>query len=206
MAIAQKELKRMLAYSSIAQIGYIGLGIGLANPLGYTGAFLHLLNHAIMKACLFLVAGHLRIRTGTTELSAFQGAGRRQFPWTTAAFTLAALSMVGIPPLAGFFGKWYLALGAIQGGRWGHLAVILLGSLLTAVYFFRALEIFYLAPPTPAGETGKTAHGNDGAPGKAEGYEILVPVLTLAACLILLGILNASVVAAIRKMLPPGME
>lgn len=204
MAIAQTELKRMLAYSSIAQIGYIGLGVGLANPLGYIGALLHLMNHAVMKACLFLVAGHLRIRTGTTEFCAFPGSGRRHFPWTLAAFTLAALSMVGIPPLAGFFSKWYIVLAAIEKGSWGYLAVILLGSLLTAVYFFRVLEIFYLQSPTRTEKASIVDYAK--VPGNSEGYAILVPVLTMAGGLILLGVFNATIVAAIRQMLPLGME
>jgi multicomponent Na+:H+ antiporter subunit D len=110
MAMAQKEMKRMLAYSSVAQIGYIGLGIGLANPFGFIGAVLHLLNHAFMKACLFLVAGNLRAKTGHSDISLMDDSFRKKYPWTMAAFTVAALSMVGLPPLAGFFSKWYLAL------------------------------------------------------------------------------------------------
>jgi multicomponent Na+:H+ antiporter subunit D len=159
-----------------------------------------------MKSCLFLVSGHLQICTGTTELSSFRGAGRKAFPWTMVAFTLAALSMIGIPPLAGFFSKWYLVLAAIEGQSWGYLLIILLGSLLTAIYFFRVLEIIYLAPPTPAGIGHKAKHGNGWVPGKSEGYETLIPILTLAGGLILLGILNAPIVAVVRKMLPPGME
>jgi multicomponent Na+:H+ antiporter subunit D len=142
MAIAQSDFRRMLAYSSVSQIGYIGLGIGLANPLGLIGALLHILNHAFMKACLFLVAGSIRFRTGRWEVSSFAGLGRKM-PWTMAAFTVSALSMIGIPPAAGFFSKWYLLLGSVDAGNWIFAATILLSSLLTAVYFFRVLEQVY---------------------------------------------------------------
>ncbi|MBS3944256.1 MAG: monovalent cation/H+ antiporter subunit D family protein, partial [Melioribacter sp.] len=118
MAIAQKELKRMLAYSSVAQIGYIGLGIGLANPFGFIGAVLHLLNHAFMKATLFFIAGNLRNKTGNSDITLFDDSYRKKYPWTMASFTIAALSMVGLPPLAGFFSKWYLVLGTIENSKW----------------------------------------------------------------------------------------
>jgi len=111
MAIAQKDFKRMLAYSSVGQIAYIGLGISLANPLGIIGALLHILNHAFMKSCLFLVAGGIKQQIGSTDITKFEGLGRRM-PLTMLAFTVAALSMVGIPPPAASLasGTWHLAL------------------------------------------------------------------------------------------------
>ena len=102
MAIAQRDFKRMLAYSTVAQVSYIGLGIGLANSLGLIGALLHILNHAFMKSCLFLVVGGIRHQTGLREIPWFSGLGRHM-PLMMAAFSMAALSMVGIPPTAGFF-------------------------------------------------------------------------------------------------------
>ncbi|MCJ7579402.1 MAG: monovalent cation/H+ antiporter subunit D family protein, partial [Candidatus Aminicenantes bacterium] len=140
MAISQDELKRMLAYSSISQIGYIGLGIGLSNPYGIIGAVLHILNHGLMKACLFLVAGNFRMKLGHTNIREFNASLRKTMPWTTASFVAGALAMVGIPPTVGFFSKWYLALGTIENRSWILLAVILLSSLLNAVYFFRIIE------------------------------------------------------------------
>jgi multicomponent Na+:H+ antiporter subunit D len=187
MAVAQRELKRMLAYSSIAQVGYIGLGIGLANPLGLIGAVLHVMNHAAMKALLFLVAGNYRTVLGHSDIPGLDGSVRRRMPWTTAAFSVGALSMIGIPPLAGFFSKWYLALGAVAKGQWAFLAVILISSLLNAVYFFRVIERLYLAKPA-AGEE---------APRTEAGPSMLIPVLTLAAALAALGVFNAVIVNAI---------
>src|SRR6056297_3740311 len=134
MAIAQTEMKRMLAYSSVSQIGYIIMGLSLANPFGFIGAILHVLNHALMKALLFLVSGSMRLKEGHSLITKFDNSYRKKYPWTMAAFTTAAISMVGLPPLAGFFSKWYLALGTIENSNWILLAVILISSLLNAVY------------------------------------------------------------------------
>jgi multicomponent Na+:H+ antiporter subunit D len=202
MAIAQKEMKRMLAYSSVAQIGYIGLGIGLANPLGFIGAVLHVMNHAIMKALLFLTAGHFRMKLGHSKIPDFDETVRRRMPWTTAAFTVGALSMVGLPPAVGFFSKWYLALGAISRANWVFLGVILLSSLLNAVYFFRTIERLYFV------RSPKTASGPTPNPARSEApASMLLPLILLAAAIIALGLLNAAIVKGILRLaVPPGME
>ena len=202
MAMAQKEMKRMLAYSSVAQIGYIGLGIGLANPFGFIGAVLHLLNHAFMKACLFLVAGNLRTKTGHSDISLMDDSFRKKYPWTMAAFTVAALSMVGLPPLAGFFSKWYLVLGTIENSRWIYLAVILISSLLNAVYFFRILEKVYMRSPVKEKSDGDISDNikiDEVVP------SMLIPTIVLAVGLIILGILNVVIVDQIYKMMPEGL-
>ncbi|MFC2040357.1 monovalent cation/H+ antiporter subunit D family protein [Chloroflexota bacterium] len=190
MAITQRDLKRMLAYSTVGQIGYIGLGIGLANPLGLIGALLHILNHAFMKCCLFLVAGGIRKQTGLREIPWFTGIGRRM-PLMMAAFSVAALAMIGIPPTAGFFSKWYLVLGSIASGNWTFVAVLLASSLLTAVYFFRIIEKVYTNPT-------KNANLNQNA--SEPGPRILAPILVLAFGIIVLGVFNAFIVT---KVLAP---
>ncbi len=206
MAIIQPELKRMLAYSSVSQLGYIAAGIGLASPLGFIGAVLHILNHAFMKACLFLVAGNLRVRRGHSHIPRFDRSLRQAMPWSMAAFALAALSMIGIPPTAGFFSKWYLALAALEQANWLLLAALLASSLLNAVYFFRVLERVYLIrAPTPQGVGGLGA-----APAVLEEGEasssMLVPTLVLAGGLLVLGLGNAWLVThLIRPMLPAGL-
>jgi len=189
MAIAQKEFKRMLAYSTVAQVAYIGLGIGLANPLGLIGGLLHILNHAFMKSCLFLVAGGVRYQTGLHEIPKFAGLGRKM-PLMMAAFTAAALSMVGIPPTCGFFSKWYLLLGSIDANNWVFVAVILVSSLLTAVYFFRVIEKLYAIPSSgdPAVEQATEPSAR-----------ILVPILILAVGVIVLGLINAVIVTQVLK-------
>ncbi len=186
MAIAQTDLRRMLAYSSISQVAYVGLGFGMAHPLGLIGALLHVANHAVMKGCLFFVAGSVRQRTGRVEISQLTGLGR-QMPWTMGAFTVAALSMVGIPPAAGFFSKWYLLLGALEVANPWFVAVILLSSLLNAVYFFRILENVY------AKSSAKPSFvERDDAPAS-----MLVPTLILALALLALGLGNSIIVTRV---------
>lgn len=205
MAITKTELKRMLAYSSVAQVGYIAVGIGLGSPLGFIGAVLHTVNHACMKACLFLVSANLRVRQAHTYIPRFDQHLRRAMPWSMGAFSLAALSMIGLPPTAGFFSKWYLALGALEQSNWLFLAVLLVSSLLNAVYFFRVLERVYLIPgreaPAPSAEP---AAGS--AVLREVGGSMLVTTLALAASLLVLGIGNAWIVThLIRPMLPSGL-
>ena len=189
MAIAQKDFKRMLAYSTVAQVAYIGLGIGLGNQLGMIGALLHILNHAFMKSCLFLVAGGIRYQTGLHKISQFTGLGRKM-PLMMSAFTVAALSMVGIPPTAGFFSKWYLVLGGIEANNWVFVAVILASSLLTAVYFFRMIEKLFATPS-----------GGDPAVEQARepSARILTPIIILAIGIIVLGLINALIVSYVLQ-------
>ena len=209
MAMAQNEMKRMLAYSSVAQIGYIGLGIGMANPFGFIGAVLHILNHAFMKGALFLVAANLRKNSGHSDISKLDASYRGKLPWSMAAFTLAALSMIGLPPTAGFFSKWYLALAAIDKGNWVFLAVILISSLLNAVYFFRILEKVYLVPPQ--GQKEGEGLSNQGKTGRMsvlgeEEYTLMIPAVVLSFSLLLLGLGNAIIVKGIiQRIIPLGM-
>jgi multicomponent Na+:H+ antiporter subunit D len=196
MAIAQRDLKRMLAYSSVAQLGYIGLGIGLANPWALTGALLHILNHATMKCCLFLVAGSVALRTRRTAVAEYAGLGRAM-PWTFASFTLAALAMIGLPPTSGFFSKWYLLLGTIRGGSWTLAAVVVGSSLLTAVYFFRLIERIYTAPAVAA----------DGLPDGDADFAMLAPTLALGVAVVVLGLCNAWLVThVLAPALPSGLR
>jgi multicomponent Na+:H+ antiporter subunit D len=200
LAMTQNELKRMLAYSSVSQIGYIGLGLGLANPMGLIGAVLHVLNHGLMKACLFLVAGNFRIQLGHSRIDKMDDTLRKRMPWTSAAFVAGATAMIGIPPTVGFFSKWYLALGTISGRKWHFLAVILLSSLLNAIYFFRVIEKMYLRPINGEGEDKKWVKS------KEAGLSMLLPTLVLALLLFLVGLLNSIIVKGILfKILPPGI-
>lgn len=196
MAIAQTEMKRMLAYSSVSQIGYIIMGLSLANPWGFAGALLHVLNHAVMKACLFMVSGHLRVKEGHSDISLFDDSYRKKYPWTMAAFSIGAISMVGLPPLAGFFSKWYLALGTIDNGNWLFLAVILVSSLLNAVYFFRILEKVYMMNPSK--EQKKPSGGSYNEP-KAS---MLIPTSVLALSLFVIGFANAAIVGILLGVFP----
>lgn len=196
MAIAQTEMKRMLAYSSVSQIGYIIMGLSLANPLGFAGALLHVLNHAVMKACLFMVSGNLRLKEGHSDISRFDDSYRKKYPWTMASFSIAAISMVGLPPLAGFFSKWYLALGTIDNENWLFLAVILISSLLNAVYFFRILEKVYMMNPDKDQKKAAVAEKNE-APAS-----MLIPTSVLAIALFVIGFANAAIVGFLFNVFP----
>ncbi|MCA1755649.1 MAG: hypothetical protein LC641_13335 [Spirochaeta sp.] len=134
-AMAQTDIKRMLAYSSIAQIGYVFLGIGLMQATGITGGLLHIFNHAMMKSMLFLSAGAIIYCTGIRTIKDMKGIGL-QMPLAMSAFTVGAMAMVGIPATNGFISKLYLALGAFEAGRPVYLGVILLSSLLNGIYYF----------------------------------------------------------------------
>jgi multicomponent Na+:H+ antiporter subunit D len=196
MAIAQSEMKRMLAYSSVSQIGYIIMGLSLANPWGFAGAMLHVLNHAVMKACLFMVSGNLRLKEGHSDISRFDDSYRKKYPWTMASFSVAAISMVGLPPLAGFFSKWYLALGTIDNSNWLFLAVILISSLLNAVYFFRILEKVYMMDPDKGQKEPKDGEYNEV---KAS---MLWPTTIFAVSLIVIGFANAVIVGILLDIFP----
>lgn len=180
LAIAQTNLKRMLAYSSVGQIGYIVLGAALVNRVAMTGSLMHILNHALMKGTLFMVAGAVVYMTGTAEISELRGMGRRM-PFTMAAFTIGALSMIGVPLTVGFVSKWYLALGAIRAGMWFLVPVILVSSLLTAVYFWRIVEGIYFAPAEDHSESPAECRGD--APAM-----MVIPTLVLAVLCIVFGI------------------
>ena len=142
IAIYQENVKRLLAYSSVAQIGYMILGISLGTVTGLTAGLLHLFNHALMKAALFMCMGAVAYRMGSVRLEAFRGLGR-QMPWTMATFVGGGLSLIGIPLTVGFVSKWFLVLAAIEARLWWVAFLILLGSLLAVVYVWRVVETAY---------------------------------------------------------------
>jgi multicomponent Na+:H+ antiporter subunit D len=142
VAVFQHGVKRMHAYSSVAQIGYMLLGIGLMNVTGLTATLLHLFNHALIKGALFLAIGALSYRLGATRLSALAGIAR-QMPWTMAAFVVAGLSLIGVPGTVGFVSKWYLILAALENGWWLVVVLVIVGSLIAVVYIGRVIEVAY---------------------------------------------------------------
>ena len=146
VAIYQGDVKRLLAYSSVAQIGYMLVGIGLASTTGITGAILHLFNHALMKGALFLALAAVAYRLGSTALHDMKGLGRRM-PWTMLAIVVGGLSLVGVPATVGFISKWYLVLAALEQGLWPLALLILLGSVLAVIYIWKLVEVAYLSKP-----------------------------------------------------------
>ena len=144
-AITQEELKRRLSYSTVAQVGYLFLGLGLINLTGLTGTLFYLASHAVIKSTLFLAAGAMITATGKKNISDLAGIGKKM-PITMAAFTVASLGLIGIPLFSGFIGKWYLLLGSLESGNILPAAVIILGSVLCAVYLLPIIRIAYFEP------------------------------------------------------------
>jgi len=141
VALRQDNLKLRLAWSTVSQLSYIVLCALLVTPLGIVGGALHIVMHAFAKITLFFCAGAILVATNKTRISEMNGLGRRM-PWTMAAFTVGALSMIGVPPMAGFISKWYILLAAIDVQQMFAVGVIILSTLLNAAYF---LPIVYAA-------------------------------------------------------------
>ena len=175
VAIFQHNLKRMLAYSSIAQIGYLVLGVSLATSAGLTATLLHLFNHALMKGALFLALGCIAWRLGSVRLGDLGGLGYRM-PWTMGVFVIGGLSLIGLPLTAGFISKWYLVLAALERDWWPVVVVIIAGSLLAVIYVWRVIEAAYL---------GKTSEAVSGAEAP---LSMLVPAWLLAIANLYFGI------------------
>lgn len=183
IAIMQTNLKRMLAYSSVSQIGYIVLGVALfSTQWGLYGALIHILNHAITKGCLFMVAGAIIYRTGLRSIKDFDGLGKKM-PYTCAAFTLAALSMIGVPPTVGFITKLCLVLASLEAVEYVYVAVILASTLLNLVYFWRVIERMYFVRKEGEGEN-EHAIKKDEAP-----VSMVIPAFVLGLLCVIVGIL-----------------
>lgn len=144
-ALAQQELKPRLAYSTVSQVAYIVLGVGLFGPMGTIAALSHLLHQGLMKITLFFCAGNYAEELGIHRIDDLDGAGRRM-PLTSLAFTLGALGMIGLPPVVGFYSKWYLGFGAVQAGMPWVIAVLVASSLLNAAYFLPVVGRLWFRP------------------------------------------------------------
>jgi len=146
VAIFQNDIKRMLAYSSVAQIGYMTLGISFATVTGLTAGIVHLFNHALMKGGLFMAMGCFMLRLESTDLDDLRGIGR-SMPITTAAFVVGGLGLIGVPITVGFISKWYLIQAALEQGWWWVAGLVLLSSLLAVAYVWRVVEAAYFKEP-----------------------------------------------------------
>jgi multicomponent Na+:H+ antiporter subunit D len=189
VAIFQTNVKRMLAYSSIAQIGYMILGIGFASTTGLTAGILHLFNHAMMKGGLFLALGCVFLRVGSVRLEALQGLGRRM-PLTMFSFVLGGLSLIGVPLTVGFISKWYLVQAALEQDSWFLAAVVLVGSLLALVYIWRVVEVAYFQP---------APEGNDEVTVEEAPLSMLVPTWVLIGASVYFGIDTSLTVGVARR-------
>lgn len=155
IALRQDNLKRRLAYSTVSQLSYVILALAILTPISVMGAALHIAAHAFGKITLFFAAGSIYTASHKTEISQLDGIGRAM-PWTMGAFAIGALSMIGIPPTAGFVSKWFILTGAMSVANYFAVAVIILSTLLNAAYF---MPIVYRAFMKPLAEDGEHSHG-----------------------------------------------
>lgn len=174
VAIGQVDIKRMLAYSSVAQVGYMVLGLAMAGAAGVTAALLHMFNHGLMKGALFMALGAVALRMDGTRIEHMHGLARTM-PWTFFAFVFGGLSLIGVPLTVGFVSKWYLILAALQQGWWPLVAVIVVGSLLALMYVGRVVEAGWFRDP--ADDTRREAP-----------WSLLVPTWTLVLANLYFGI------------------
>ena len=152
VALRADNLKRRLAYSTVSQLSYVVLAAALLAPLSMIGAALHIAAHAVGKITLFFAAGAIYTAAHKTEVSQLDGIGRRM-PWTMGAFAIGALSMIGLPPAAGFVSKWFMLSGAMAARALGGGGVIVASTLLNAGYFLPIVyRAFFVAPPADAHE------------------------------------------------------
>ena len=174
--MTQDNLKLRLAYSTISQLSYVVLGAMLANPLGVLGGGLHIVMHAFGKITLFFCAGAILVATHKTKISEMRGLGRTM-PFTMAAFFIGSLSIIGLPPMGGLWSKWYLALGTLEAGQLGLLAVLMVSSLLNIAYLLPIpIRAFFSAP-----DPGEPAEGINEAPRTCVGALLV----TAAGCVAL---------------------
>lgn len=196
MAFVQRDIKLMLAYSTVTNIGYVFIGLGLANLNAAGGAGVHVVNHAVIKTTLFLAVGAVIHRTGLRDIDDLRGLSRRM-PLTAFALAFGLMALAGIPPTAGFVGKWQIALGALEAGRPGLMAVVIIGGVLVLAYGIRVINAMYFRAPASV-----RVLGADEAPAS-----MWLPVLILAAGCLALGLAGRMTVdfamMAMRSVYPP---
>jgi len=176
VAVFQSDIKRMLAYSSVGQIGYITLGIALANLNGLTGGMVHVLNHALIKGALFMAIGAVVFRAGSCAIEDIAGIGRRM-PITMSAFVIAGFGLIGVPGTAGFVSKWYLIIASLDKGWWWLAFLIVASSVIAVVYVGRVIEVAWFREP------------NDALKGvKDPPLEILAPILIMVFAIVYFGV------------------
>ncbi len=202
-ALMLDSLKALLAYSTISQLSYMVLGVALLSPAGMTGGVIHIANHAFAKITLFFCAGSIYLASRKLNVSEMGGIGRLM-PWTMAAFAIGSLSIVGIPPTAGFITKWYLAIGTIEAGKLPFFFVLLISTLLSAVYYLKVIrKVFFGTPQEEESHRGadQPPKGEQGHPIKEVSLFVVIPLLVSAALSVVLGIYPNFLLELVRLVL-----
>jgi multicomponent Na+:H+ antiporter subunit D len=197
LALAQRDLKKMLTYIIVAEVGYMVGGAWLGNRAGLTGAVLHIANDALMTLCVFLVVGNIVYKVKGYAFEDLKGLFSKM-PFTMGAFVIGALSIIGVPPTCGFFSKWYLISGAIQAGHYGFMVALLFSSLVNVILFFRVFEIGYYEP-----FTDHHGHSHPAEPMAEAPLTMLVPLYVVAAGLIAVGLYTGNIVNYIIRFIIP---
>ena len=192
IALSKDNLKARLAYSTVSQLSYVILGVALLTPAGIEGGIVHIANHAFSKITLFFCAGAIYVASHRKNISEMGGLGRAM-PWTFAAFAVAALSMIGAPPVGGFISKWYLLVGAMEARQIGILIVLLASTLLNAAYFAPVVYHAYFGKPKP----GDSHEGvSEAAPA------MLIPILITVTLSVVVGIYPDFFINLIKGAMP----
>jgi multicomponent Na+:H+ antiporter subunit D len=196
-ALTRDNLKARLAYSTVSQLSYMILGAALLTPSAMVGGIIHIANHAFAKITLFFCAGSIYAASHKTDISQMRGIGRKM-PWTLAAFAVGSLSMIGVPPVAGFVTKWYLAVGSIEAKQIPILIVLLASTLLNAAYFLPVVYNGFFAEPVE----DPHHHGKGDAPEIREAsLFVVVPLLLTAVLSVLIGIFPGYFLALAREVI-----
>lgn len=200
-ALSQRDIKKMLTYIIVAEIGYMVGGVWLANKAGITGATYHIFSDAMMTLCLFMAVGCVLYRAKDRSFESMRGIFRRM-PVTMVAFVIGAFAMIGIPPTCGFFSKWYLISGAIQAGHWGFGAALVFSSLINAVMFFRLFEIGYYRKFDENGDH----HHDEKIKVEEAPMSMVVPLVIVSISLIVIGLYTNEIVTnLIDFVIPKGV-
>jgi multicomponent Na+:H+ antiporter subunit D len=207
LALATRNLKKMLTYIVVAEVGYMVGGAWLGNRLGMTGAILHIVNDALMTLCVFLAVGNIVYKIKDTGFENLQGLFRKM-PFTMGAFVIGAMSIIGVPPTCGFFSKWYLISGGLQAGQYGFVAALLFSSLVSVVLFFRVFEIGFYEPLADHHGHGHSAPQPQMQPQMHPMMDeapvsMLVPLMVVAAGLVLVGMYTGDIVEHIVRFAIP---
>jgi len=206
MALAQREIKRMLAYLIVAEVGYMVGGVWVFNYYGMIGSIFHIISDACMTLCLFLGAGLILQKCKTTHFDGLRGLFSKM-PLTMTGFFVGGFSIIGLPPTCGFFSKWYLITGAMVSQRWEYLVALLFSTMVMVVLFFRLIERIHLAVNESGENLGK-GHGDVGLTKEQTRFSegpltMLIPLLAAATVVLAIGVYNQEVVDLIETFLDP---